>query len=187
MDPLDRLVRSSSAPESVYWRALCRAYLGGADGVHEDSALYAKNPCETVRASANYRFAMRTFEATVSGPMGKVSDLIQLVSVHPSAPETSQQVDQHLRQCDACIAFLSQFPCPPAFKNSHGERLMALKLLKITLLDLQEFATSSSEDVLTDARINLGEALKESKAAETHFASEQSDASHGSNGMATNP
>jgi hypothetical protein len=50
---------------------------------------------------------------------------------------------------------------------------LAYKLLSQCLADLDLFLKNGSEDVLTDSRINLGEALKQIASAKLNFKDEQ--------------
>jgi hypothetical protein len=49
---------------------------------------------------------------------------------------------------------------PPAHKNSQGRLVLALKLLDQALSELGSYLDSGTDDVMGDATITLGEAIK---------------------------
>ena len=59
---------------------------------------------------------------------------------------------------------------PSQFKAAHDQRLLAIRLMAQTVSDIQAFMAGGGESALSDARIDLAEALRnasESKVAET--------------------
>jgi hypothetical protein len=57
-------------------------------------------------------------------------------------------------------AFLEKLPAPTIHKKSHSQRILALKLLVQSLSDVRSYIETGEEDSLSDARLNLGEALR---------------------------
>ena len=63
----------------------------------------------------------------------------------------------------------------PAAKHaeSHDRRTLCVRLLGQSLADLAAFAKTGDDDAIVEARINLGEALKQLGQARASFAKEK--------------
>lgn len=176
---LDHLVQTFPSQEGVYWRAVARALLGGADGVSRDAALYTKSPARSANATEDYLDAIQVLSAAGKKQMDGMESLFRQAATGSASFRTS--LDQAVRICEAQGAFLDAFPVPAQFKISHEKRRLAQKLLSVCLSDLQGLTGSNSEDVEADARINLGEAVKQARAADDELATEQGQTKHDGN------
>ena len=179
LSAIDHLLDISPSPQALYWRAVTRALLGGADGVLQDAEIYKKAPMADGVAGGEYSFAMDVLDTATKNGFTQTLRLFSLASTDAQGAQFRAQLDAAIRTTEARANFLSAFPAPEYGKKSNSQRLLAQKLLDECLADLLDFAKSGSEDSVTDARINLGEAMKQSKAANLAFAVEKSGAIHG--------
>jgi tetratricopeptide (TPR) repeat protein len=173
LSAFDHLLEVKPSPEAVYWRAVTRVCLGGADGILKDADVYAKAPMKPDDAFEGYISAM---DVMASCSRKGFEDTLALFSLAASDARSAQfkaRLEDVTRGTEARNAFLSSFPVPDSFKKSNAQRVLAQKLLDVCLADLQDYATSGNDDSATDARINLGEAMKQAKAADDQFAAEK--------------
>ncbi|HWD37573.1 MAG TPA: tetratricopeptide repeat protein [Fimbriimonas sp.] len=170
---LDRAIQHAPSPSAYFWRSVARAALGGVDGLQKDLDSYAKAPLP----DGEYQDAYAVAEAVIADATEKDEQsalpAFQEAAVSPTATATADQIDQLVRRCNARAQFLEQLKPPAKYKASHSHILLAQKLLAVSLLDIQDYLKSTSDDMMTDARINLGEAMKQSKRARLEVAGEQ--------------
>ena len=167
---LNKAIQTSPTPDAYFWRAVTRALLGGADGVVLDLQALAKTPMTPAALADAYPTAMKMLAGSCQNDLTQALNVFTQASL--SGTQVKDQADEMARRAAARGAFLEQAPVPAEFKDSHGKWLLAQKLLTLALIDLQEFVKNGSDDAMTDARINLGEAMKQSKAAQDAFAVE---------------
>jgi hypothetical protein len=98
--------------------------------------------------------------------------LFSRAQVQRSDPEVKQGFLEAQSLAVAWASFLANSPAPAIHRNSHDRRLLALNLLIQCLNDLGQYLTTNDEGTFSDARINLGEALKQFSAAQTSYRSE---------------
>jgi tetratricopeptide (TPR) repeat protein len=167
---LNRSIQTTPCPEAYYWRAVTRALLGGEDGVRQDAQLITKSPLTAEALDDSYPVAIKLLDGASTADFNSVSNVFGQASL--KGVEMAEQIDEMVRRATARGAFLEAVPTPPEFKESHAKALLAQKLLSLSLIDLQDFVKTGNEDSITDGRINLGEAMRQSKAAEVAFAAE---------------
>lgn len=175
LEHLNKAIERGDNPEVRVRRALARTLLGDSEAAARDLA-EAKPDLATdpMAAGARYAFALRCFDASDRTLGGEISSLIQRALVQRTAPEVAEGFDGFNRRIAARIRFLEANPVPPAHAASHERRVLAYKLLAQCLSDLGAFLDTGNEETLTDARINLGEALKQITAARDAFTAEVS-------------
>jgi tetratricopeptide (TPR) repeat protein len=167
----DRAVGLKPTADAHHRRAVCRALLGAADGAKLDLAA-ARGSASTTDPLRQYRFAAEVFDATIVQMGGEIRNLIQRLAVAPQNPDLREEASQRARVVQSISGFLSGDNPPSHHSSSHGRRVLALALLSQSLSDLFAFVETRGEDAVTDARINLGEALKQAAAAREAFAAE---------------
>jgi tetratricopeptide (TPR) repeat protein len=170
---LDQAVKRSPTPDCYYWRALARAAVGGADGVTGDVQQYLKKPFGPAEAAESCRESEKILTAVTNRDVALSLSLFQEVTIHPDAQETKDQLEQLVNDATARGNFLQQVPAAPANKLSYGQLLLAQKLLIASFASLKEVLKASNDDSMTDARINLGEAIKAIKSSQKLLESEQ--------------
>jgi tetratricopeptide (TPR) repeat protein len=170
---LDQAVKRSPSPEAYYWRAMARAAMGGADGVNADIQEYLKKPFLPEEASDSCQECEKILIAVTNRDIALSLNLFQQATLHPDAQETKDQFEQLLNDAVARGDFLQQVPGAAANKQSYGELLLAQKLLVASFASLKEVLKTGNDDSMTDARINLGEAIKATKNSQKLLESEQ--------------
>jgi tetratricopeptide (TPR) repeat protein len=164
---LDEAIKQKDEAESRFLRAVCRALLGGTDGMLLDLAQVAKmDPSKTDSiVQKRYSFAVGLIDRTLTIDGTDLKTLIPKLIVKPKDPALHDDLDQMLRLVQSRTAFLTAIEPPAKLRVPHDQRLLAYRLLAQSILDVQTYCTTKDEDTLADARINLGESLKQIAAA----------------------
>jgi len=172
---LEEVIKKSPTAQAYGLRAVARALLGGEDGVsldlsHGDKLKEGQSPSQEV---TQYRFQMSVIDTALATQSTELRSVFQIVTVKPKDISSQEEVSKYLRIFLAVGRLLSEVTVPPSHTASHSQRQLAQKLLVQSLMDLRSFTQSGSEDALTDARINLGEAIKKGAVAKSSFGKEQ--------------
>ena len=165
---LDAAIKQQDSGQARFLRALCRSLLGGVDGMQID--LNQSDKFEPNR-SANV-IALRYSQATEILDKAFLQDgqtlrsLIPKLIVKPKDQTLRDDLEQMLRLVQGRTVFLSSLGTPRDLKLSQDQRLLAHKLLVQSLLEVQSYQSTADEDVLAEARINIGEATKHLQSAQ---------------------
>lgn len=164
---LDQTIKNDPNAEAFFLRALCRSLLGGADGAKLDLAEMAKTkeakptPLDVQR---RYSLAISILDKWLVKSEDSTRTLISRAIVKPKDAEVRDGVAEAQRLVAARIAFLTALPHPAESQKTFDRWLLAHRLMAQSLMDVQNFMAGDSE-ALTDARLNLGEAIKQSATA----------------------
>jgi tetratricopeptide (TPR) repeat protein len=162
LDHADRAVKAEPTADTFFMRALCRATLGGADGVRQDLAASdkaspEKSPNDVLR---RYRLAASVLDAQFDRVANDLKLLIPKMAVKPKSREIADALEQANALLQASNALYDGLIVPGDAKTGHARRILAQKLLGQTLMDLDAFVGGTA-DAMADARINLGDAIKQ--------------------------
>jgi tetratricopeptide (TPR) repeat protein len=163
---LDFALQKGESAELRFKRALANAVVGNLK--EADADLLKASPglaTDALAVSTRYRISIHTLSAAIRRHSNDLSALIQRALVQRSNAEVKAEYDRLQIAVLAASSYLDKVGVPERHKNSHERRVLALNLLTQTLSDLGSFLDTGNEDVLTDARINFGEALKQSASA----------------------
>ncbi len=170
---LDQAVKRFPSSDCYYWRALARAALGGADGVNGDVQEYLKNPFPVAEAADSCQECENILVKVTNRDIALSLAFFQQVGLHPDAQETKDQLVQLTNDAVARSNFLQQVPCAPGNKQSYGQLLLAQKLLISSFASIREVLKTGDTDSMTDARIELGDAIKAVKSSQKLLEREQ--------------
>lgn len=174
LDHFDAVLKAGPTSDAYFDRALCRSLLGGADGVQLDLAEAAKDAKTTEAArDRRYRLAAAVLGKVTANDADQLRSMISKAVVKPKDQDLRDQADSMKRGIQARIALLSAMDTPAVHKGSSGRLLLAQNLLNQTLQDVESIMGGGGEDVATDARINLGDAMKQISAVQTALDSEK--------------
>jgi tetratricopeptide (TPR) repeat protein len=115
-------------------------------------------------------FALSEKLASLSG--AEMRSLTQQAVIRKDDPEVARAIHDRILRFRGTTWLLRATAPPEAHKNSHERLVLAFNLLNQSTTDLQAYLQDRSEDVLTEARINLGEALMQLAAARDAYAAE---------------
>jgi tetratricopeptide (TPR) repeat protein len=176
LDLLDSSIKQKPTRQAYYLRALCRALLGGSDGLQNDLSAAGKlNETETQSdVRRRYELAASTLDDAFKAMGDETRILLQRATVRPDDAGIHEQVNEYLRVLKSRIAYLNAIPVPAAYHGSNERRLLAHRDMVQTMLSLQSFFSGGGQDAMTDARIDLGEALKQAASAKSAFETEKS-------------
>ena len=152
--------------EVYFLRGLAHALAGHMDQAAVDHAKsLAFNLEEPPRVQWRFATATGLFDLAATAVGSELRDLIPIARVRPKDKDVAAAVAQRATQVDAMLASLARLPAPEAHQRSASRRDLALKLLAQSLGDFRAYLRSGDEEILGDATINLGEALKNLSAA----------------------
>jgi len=175
LDHLDLAIKEHPSKQAYYMRALCRALLGEASAVTMDltSAKQIQGPESASEVQRLYVLAASTIDDSFKTMGDDMRAVMQRALARPDDSSVHQKVSDNLHLLQARQAFLNDFPIPPVFKGSNNRRALSLSLFVQTMLAMQQFFGGGGPDSMTDARVDLGEALKEAAGARAAFVDEQ--------------
>jgi tetratricopeptide (TPR) repeat protein len=165
-------LKKSPTKDLHYRRALCDALLGDAAKTQTDID-EAKSATSWAEEETSYAFCMHVLDKALDNSVGDLRSLYQRAGVRREDPDVAQAIEQQLAILSARQTLSDGWSPPESHKNSHGKRSLALKLLAQSLSELRAFLSDGSQDTLTDASIDLGEAVKQLSAARQTLTAEQ--------------
>jgi tetratricopeptide (TPR) repeat protein len=174
IEHLDAVLKEKPEGDAWYKRALCLTLLGRKDEATADLAR-AKEiglPVGSQEVAVRYDGMLDVLDKSVMQTGVDLRSLFSRAQVQRSDPEVKQGFLDSQSQATAWASFLLNSPAPAIHRGSHDRRLLALNLLVQCLNDLGQYLTTNDEGMYSDARINLGEALKQFTAAQASYRSE---------------
>ncbi|RYG31525.1 tetratricopeptide repeat protein, partial [bacterium] len=163
LDHLQAVLQAGPNGEASYLRALARAILGGEDGSNAD-LMDAEKAGYDLSASFT-RYAGSLLKATTDDEENLKGLLTRMVTRRED-PAVLESREELARRARARASFLSKTGAPKSQGVVRDRLVFAQRLLSQALLDASDFLQSGKEANLTDARINLGEAMRQTKEAE---------------------
>lgn len=163
---LDFVIQKQDSPDARFFRALAYALDGRITEMKADLAKAGGNQ------QGNYDFATEILDRDLQLDATQIRALMQRVVVKPDEKSGVEQAGRIRKAYEARSAFLETLPIPPNYRSVHDQRLLAFRLMIQTVSDLQSYMAGGGEDSLSDARIDLAEALRnasESKVAENQI------------------
>lgn len=175
IEHLDKAIAAKPTGDAYYLRSIAHAMAGNVDKAASDTQLATATGLSADPDDAESRYALvaSLFDESLNALASDIRTLQQKALV--------QRTDKEVQSTYAALAkvvagrekFISGLPAPAGHDNSHARRVLAYKLLSQCMTDFDLYLRKGSEDVLTESRINLGEALKQSAAARLKFKDEQ--------------
>ncbi len=175
LENLDQSVKEQPTAEALYLRALCRSIMGGLDGAKIDMDALAKQkpPIDPAAFPQIYELGANYFDGNFKTLGSEAREVMQDALVKPDDTGLHDRVTEMLRLLASQTSFMATAPVPAAYQPSHDRRLLAYKLMVETLNGVQSFFSGGGQDALTEARIDLGEALKQAELAHEAYAEAQ--------------
>ena len=172
-DHIDVAMKKAPSKDLAYRRALCNAILGDDTAVQNDLAQAVQIPNWSKSEDDSYAFCMRVFDQAMDQSVGDLRSLNQRATVTHDDPDVGKAIDDQLSYLQARQMFVDTWSPPSSHKKSQGMLSLALKLLSQSLSELKAYLSDGSQDTLTDATIDLGEAIKQLSSARDALAAEQ--------------
>lgn len=172
---LDKALAANPTGDAYYLRALAKAMSGDSDQADADvkKAIEAGLSQDPQEAEARYRLVASIFDGGLTLIGGDIRTLHSRAQVDRTDKDVKSTFDDLRKRVAGRSRFISALPVPAGHELSHNRRVLAYKLLSQCLTDLESYLKSGDVDVLTDSRINLGEALKQGVSAREEFKNEQ--------------
>ena len=163
---LDAAIKVGPSFMAYYERAICRALLGGADGVTRDLGEAAKQTPPTPETSRRMAvLALRSISTATTQSLDALRSLISRAAVRPTDVEVRDALETQTRQTKSRASFLEAAALDIDLKDARNRFALCQSMILQVLSDIQAFVSDGTDDSLTDARINLGEAIKQAAVA----------------------
>lgn len=179
-----------NAPELLFARGLAKSLSGDSAGAGSDFDAATKLGLKSDDPSVRTRYVstVASVGASIADSGKKLAALIAQAKLDRKSASAKTSVSEQAAIGAARLAFFKDLAHPAIFDGSHQRRSLALNLLNQCVAQVQDYIGSGSEDTLVEARINLGEALKQADAAaaamKQELAKEAAD-KHGNDGGGT--
>lgn len=163
------IAKNPGDPELYFERALGEAVAGNGATSAADLAKANELGLAPEGAMTRYREAVREIDGSMKRDSASLTALLQSAELHRKDPSLRVQLEKTATITAARVAFLDALNPPSDHKKSHGQRVLALKLLVECLGNVRSYLESGDADAISDARLNLGEALNGITASRTQF------------------
>jgi tetratricopeptide (TPR) repeat protein len=162
VDHLTKSIEAADSAEARFLRAFCYALAGSSEAMRGDLDQFAKlEPSPTpADVQRRYAYAAEILDRSIQLDANSVRALIQRAIVKPNDKEVLAAVEHARKQIRARGGMGERLTVPPAFKAANEKRMLAYKLMAQSLSDLLGYMAGGGDESLTDARINLGEAIR---------------------------
>ncbi|MHB8636639.1 MAG: hypothetical protein ACYC96_09220 [Fimbriimonadaceae bacterium] len=156
--------------EAVYFRAIAKALTGDVAGSATDCE--SAHHGSVVQPIPSYDTTMKVFDGGVQMAFDDVRNLLPNAALGTNSQELAKALTKTQNAATASAAFLSSWQPLKNHAPSHERRILALKLLAQACGEVVDYLGKRDDEELTDARIDLGEAMKQYKAARQLFVDE---------------
>jgi tetratricopeptide (TPR) repeat protein len=175
IDHLNKAITLTPSGDAYYMRAVARAMSGDTDvaGADLKKAVDAGLSQEPRAAEDRYARVAEILDEGLALICGDIRTLHQRAQVQRKEREVQTLFADLSKIVFGRAKFVSDLPAPVGHETSHNRWVLAHKLLSQCLIDLDSYLKTGNEDVLTESRINLGEALKQGASARQRFKDEQ--------------
>lgn len=158
LEHADRAVKRESTAATRFMRALCRALLGGLDGVKSDVAAMGA-PATPEQRALTAKLLDRSLDESIS----TMKSLVQRAAVKKTDDVVRDGIDQLQRTLASRLEILAAVT--PVTERALFDKLsLAYKLLSQSVIDLRGYV-AGEDDALGECRINLAEAVRRLKAS----------------------
>ncbi|MBX3117710.1 MAG: hypothetical protein KF784_01495 [Fimbriimonadaceae bacterium] len=175
IEHFDAAIQANPSAEAYYKRALAKAMMGNLAGCQADMDQATKldaTPTETT-VRERYAFVVTMVNSMMVQTDLDIRSLFQRTRLNPKDQNLPVDCVILLNRTDAITQVLSKLTIPKAHTNSNDLRLLALKLLAQCLSDVKGSFGTLNDEIVTDATINLGEALKSYEKAQETYSNER--------------
>ena len=170
IEHLDVAIHRDADPDGYVLRAIARAMLGGLDGLLSDWHQATLMP--KFDAAARYRFAIPVLDRVTAADITETRDLLARCVVNRADPANSETRDRLEKRVKARLAYLAETGVPVANSKSFERFGLAQRVLVQSLQSVADYLENGDADTATEARIDLGESLKQLNTAREQFAAE---------------
>lgn len=160
----------NATTEAVYYRAIAKAWSGDVAGAAADCD--AAHHGSVLQPVPPYAVTIAIYDAAADAGFDSIRNLLPNVSLGAGTADLSAQVTKLQNAATAASAFLSSWQPAKNHGPSHERRILALNLLSQACGEIVTYLSKRDDETLTDARIDLGEAMKQYKSARELFAGE---------------
>lgn len=162
---LEVVFSKMQTPDAYWQRALLKLFTEGPEAAAGDLA-ESKKGLTPLKETLRYRQVISTTEELLVDAGVEARALFEDARTDHKKAGLANQVAALKQKVNRSITACEWVNTPLKHKTSNGERLLALKLLSQSLSELEGYLASPDNDLLDDATINLGEAIKGWRAAQ---------------------
>ncbi|MBC8063733.1 MAG: tetratricopeptide repeat protein [Chlorobia bacterium] len=174
IEHLDAVIKEKPSADAWYKHALCQTLLGKKDEAIADLAK-AKEIGLTAgsqESAVRYGATLDVLDKSLMELGNELRNLFSRAQVRRTDPEVKEGHSKAKVLVAAWTGFLATMAGPNLHRSSHDRRVLALNLLTQSLNDMGTYLATNDEELFADARINMGQALKEFSSAQTSYRNE---------------
>lgn len=174
LEHFDKAVQRSPSAESHFRRAVARFLNGNLEGGLLDlsEARRLETTPDVAAETSRYRFAVEILRELAGADGADIPTMIQRAKVQHTDAELRSSFQALAIRIGGASALAQSLVAPEVHRNSHERLVLALNLLSQCLSDARAHLVAPSEDLLAEATLNLGEAMRHLRAAGDAFARE---------------
>lgn len=171
----DKAIGKNPTADALYSRGLARAFLGDVQGAKDDwgEAGRLSPSIDSAKALSRFRLAATLALGFGESASAEIRAVLPLARSNAKDPATAAAVAEVARKAGTLSAVLATLAPPPPHTRSFQRLVLASKLLIQSVSEAQALLATPSDDLMSEASITLGEALKQLKDARTAFDSEK--------------
>ena len=174
IEHLDAVLKEKPSADVWFKYALCQTMLGNKDlatqGLTKATELGLSNGSQ--QTAVRYDATLDVLDRSIQQIGSDLRSLFSEAQVRRTGQEVKTSHQQHEALISSWTSFLSLTQAPTIHRASHDRRVLALNLLAQSLKELGAYIATNDEGTFADARINLGEALKQFNAAQASYRNE---------------
>ena len=159
---MDFVLSKAPNADALFKRSLAKAMNDDGEGSKKDldEAVRLGLGKDPLEVRSQYSTAIRVSAAALGEMTVAMRTLFQRARANFGSKEVRDDRKVLAGRCQALVALFGVVGVPPVHKNSQGRLVLALKLLDQALSELGSYLDSGTDDVMGDATITLGEAIK---------------------------
>lgn len=170
IEHLNAAILRDADPDGYVLRAIARAMLGGLDGLVSDWRQAKLTP--KFDPSTRFKFALPLLDRVTAADITETRDLLARCVVNRADPANAETRDRLEKRVKARLAYLSETGVPLANTKSFDRFGLVQRVLVQSLQSVADYLVNGEADTATEARIDLGEALKQLNTARELFIAE---------------
>ncbi len=163
LESLTISLKEAPSAEGSYLRAVTRAVLGGEEGSIADLEAAVKEAPDL--PATRFELTFNVLNASLSQELLKLRENIAAFTVNRKSSVAAETLADISRKNRARLGFATKYPAVATHDKSWNLYLLAENLMAQVVESLNGYSASGGEENLTDARIDVGEAMKSASAA----------------------
>ena len=159
---IEHYSKANDTGDALYRRGLAKAMKNDIEGFNKDVEAYSKKVPGPDQSTLEDQYSLATsiLDWRTKDFGDQMRSLIQRARVRPKEPEVIAALAKTNADAKLFLTILEKVVPPDNRKSTFDRRVLAVKLMVQSAREIQSFLKSLDEDMLSDASVDLGEALQ---------------------------